>query len=322
VQLFLTPQRPSAIAFTSRILAEGREPLRSLGIETLQVNVGYQCNQACSHCHIEAGPARSERMTQATAARVLQALAKSGIGTLDITGGAPELHPVTQTLVTEARRLGRRVIVRTNLTILSEPGMEDLPKFYREHDVELIASLPCYSEENVDRVRGSGTFTKCLEALGKLNALGYGRDGRAPLSLVYNPAGPFLAPSQDALERDYKRELQTRYGITFTRLYAFTNMPIGRFRERLSRENGLNAYQDMLVSSFNSRTLDRLMCRRLISVGWDGALYDCDFNQALGLPVTEPAHAHIERFDHEVLSSRMIALDDHCYACTAGQGSS
>ncbi len=309
------------MAFSEKVLSSGKAPLAALGIETLQVNIGYRCNQACAHCHIEAGPRRNESMTEGTAADVLRTLAESPIGVLDITGGEPELNPNFRYLVTGARRLGRRVIVRTNLSILFVPGMEDLPEFYRDHDVELVASMPCYLEENVDRVRGSGTFTKCLSALRRLNSLGYGRDDGRSLHLVYNPAGPFLPPPQASLEQDYKRELGSRFGVVFNKLYSFTNMPIGRFRDQLSRTGELERYKAMLACSFNPQTLDRLMCRKLISVGWDGSLYDCDFNHILRLPVRTPAHAHIRQFDHAALSSRMIAVDDHCYACAAGQGS-
>lgn len=318
---FLIQQPAKTMPFAEKVLSSGKAPIASLGIDTLQVNVGYQCNQACSHCHIKAGPGRSESMTRETADLVIRALAKSPVGTLDITGGEPELNPNFRRLVIEARRLGRRVIVRTNLSIMLAPGMEDLPEFCRDHTVELVASLPCYLEENVNRVRGNGMFSKSISALRRLNSLGYGTDGGRPLHLVYNPAGPFLPPPQASLEQDYKRELGSRYGIVFHKLYTFTNMPIGRFRNLLSRTGELEQYTAMLACSFNSQTLDRLMCRKLISVGWDGTLYDCDFNQVLRLPVSASAHAHIKRFDHAALSVRMIAVDDHCYACTAGAGS-
>ena len=317
---FLIQQPAKIMPFAKKVLSSGKAPVASQGVETLQVNVGYQCNQACSHCHIEAGPARNESMTRETADLVLRVLAENPVGTMDITGGEPELNPNFRHLVTGARSLGRRVIVRTNLSILSVAGMEDLPEFYRDNDVELVASMPCYLEENVDRARGSGTFRKCISALRRLNSLGYGRDENRPLHLVYNPAGPFLPPPQASLEQDYKRELGSRYGISFHKLYTFTNMPIGRFRDQLSRTGELERYTTMLACSFNPQTLDRLMCRKLISVGWDGNLSDCDFNQVLRLPV-RTAQAHIRQFDHAALSSRIIAVDDHCYACTAGAGS-
>lgn len=321
MQSFPITQPAKNTPFKDRLRDAGIEPLAARELETLQVNVGCRCNLACTHCHIEAGPGRSECMTEETAAQLLRALAEDPIRTLDITGGAPELNPNFRSLVTDAKKLGKHVIVRTNLAVLLMPGMDDLPEFYRDHCVELIASLPCYLEENVNRIRGGGTFSKCLSVLRRLNSLGYGEIESKPLHLVYNPAGPFLPPPQAALERDYKRELHSRYGIGFNNLYTFTNMPVGRFRKQLSLSGELERYTDMLACSFNPRTLERLMCRHLISVGWDGQLYDCDFNQALRLPLSTPGHAHISRYDHAVLSSRAIAVDDHCYACTAGQGS-
>ncbi len=309
------------IAFRDKVASAGTSPLTALGLTTLQVNVGYRCNLGCTHCHLSAGPTRSESMTRDTMDVVLRALAGNPVQTLDITGGAPELNPHFRSFVVAARQLGKHVIVRTNLSILLEPGMTDLPEFYRTHDVELVASLPCYLERNVDGIRGNGTFKKCVSALKKLNGLGYGREGGIPLNLVYNPNGAFLPPAQAALEQDYKRELGSRYGVFFNKLYAFTNMPIGRFRDRLSRDGNLEAFQDMLACSFNPQTLDRIMCRHLISVGWDGALYDCDFNLALGLPLNPGLPTCIRDFDHAALASRMIAVDDHCYGCTAGQGS-
>lgn len=321
MRLFPIQSQSKPAAFAEKVRSCGSAPITSLGIETLQVNVGYRCNQSCAHCHIVAGPGRSESMSEGTADLVLRALADNPIETLDITGGEPELNPNFRHLVIEAKKEGRRVIVRTNLSVLFEPGMEDLPEFYRKQGVELIASLPCYLEENVDRMRGGGVFGKSLSALRRLNNLGYGTEGGRPLHLVYNPAGPFLPPPQAALEQDYKRELGLRHGVVFTGLYTFTNMPIGRFRERLARDGALDEYAGALACAFNPRTLDRLMCRRLVSVGWDGGLSDCDFNQVLGIPVKAPAPSHIARFDHAALSSREIAVGDHCYACTAGQGS-
>jgi radical SAM/Cys-rich protein len=254
---------------------------------------------------------------------VLSVLGNSPIGTLDITGGAPELNPGFRSLIVDARRAGKRVIVRTNLTIFFEPGMENLAEFYQEQGVELIASLPCYLEQNVDFIRGSGAYQKSIEALRKLNSLGFGMAGPDArlLGLVYNPGGAFLPPLQSLLEADYKRELQARHGISFTRLYTFTNMAIGRFRDALQRAGQLTGYTAMLVSAFNPAALDKIMCRTLLSVGWDGRLYDCDFNQIIGIPVTVAGKRHIRDFDYATLSRRPIAVDDHCYGCTAGQGS-
>jgi radical SAM/Cys-rich protein len=297
-------------------------PLLARGIEVLQVNLGYQCNMACRHCHVSAGPNRTETMDKALVDDVLRVLRENPIETLDITGGAPELNPHFRRLVSEARKAGKRVIVRTNLTIFFEPGMGDLPEFYRDHDAELVASLPCYLEENIAAVRGSGAFKKSMEALRRLNSLGFGSEtaGR-PLSLVYNPGGPFLPPLQSALEADYKRELRDRYGISFTRLYVFTNMPIGRFSEALVTSGAFAQYLDMLAAAFNPDTLDNIMCRSIVSVGWDGRLYDCDFNQVLGLGVDPDTPQHIRDFDHDALAKRRLTVDDHCFGCTAGQGS-
>lgn len=307
--------------FKDRISAAQSGPLTAAGIEVLQVNVGYTCNMACGHCHIGAGAERSESMKADTIKAVLGVLT-CGIGTLDITGGAPELNPHFRDLVTGARNMGIRVFVRTNLTIFHEDGMRDLPEFYRDNQVEIIASLPCYTEQNVDGVRGRGAFRKSIDALGMLNRLGYG-DGVSGLKLhlVYNPGGAFLSPPQKALEEDYKRELKRTFGITFDRLYTFTNMPVGRFRDYLVRTNGLASYMKKLEEAFNPSTLDSLMCRHLISVGWDGRLYDCDFNQVQGLTVRGGWPQQIKDFDLSKLSAREISAGDHCYACTAGQGS-
>jgi radical SAM/Cys-rich protein len=262
-------------------------------------------------------------MLRETVEQVLRVLGDNPIDTLDITGGAPELSPHFQMLVARAKTAGKRVIVRSNLTVLLDKGHEDLAEFYVDHDVDIVASLPCYLQENVDAVRGSGAFEKSIKALHLLNRMGFGTrpDGRS-ITLVYNPRGAFLSPSQCALEADYKRELKDRYNVTFTRLFAFTNMPVGRFRDSLIRNDNLEIYQEMLASAFNPATLDTVMCRSLVSVGWDGRLYDCDFNQALDLGVENRVPWHINDFDHDALSRRTIAVDDHCFGCTAGQGSS
>lgn len=296
--------------------------MKALEIATLQVNIGYRCNLACKHCHLAAGSSRTEMMDRGTVDEVLRALSISPINILDITGGAPELNPNFRYLVKEARKLGRKVIARTNLSIFQEEGMDDLPRFYHENDVDLIASLPYYLENNVDRVRGIGTFRKSIAALQKLNSLGYGKGtGERNLNLVYNPPGALLPPAQNTLEYEYKRELKDRFDISFDRLFAITNMPIGRFREFLARTGNLEKYMHALVCAFNHRTLDDIMCRHLISVRWDGTLFDCDFNQALGLTVDSSVPAHIRDFDFARLSARLIAVDDHCFGCTAGSGS-
>lgn len=309
--------------FIDKVRSVGEGPLTAQGVRVLQVNLGYRCNMECTHCHVSASPSRSEAMPREIIEIVLRVLTDNPIDTLDITGGAPELNPYFRMLVAHATREGKRVIVRTNLSVLLNKGYEDLPEFYRDHGVDLIASLPCYLEENVDAVRGSGAFVRSIKALGILNRVGFGNgsDGRS-LTLVYNPRGAFLSPAQRALEADYKRELKDRYDVRFDRLFAFTNMPVGRFREALIKNNNLEIYQELLATAFNPATLDVIMCRSLVSVGWDGRLYDCDFNQALGLGVDSSAPMHIRDFDHAVLSRRVIAVDDHCFGCTAGQGSS
>ncbi len=307
--------------FQDKVQSVRPGPLLAREIEVLQVNLGYQCNMACRHCHVSAGPNRTETMDKALVDDVLRVLVENPVKTLDITGGAPELNPHFRRLVSEARKAGKRVIVRTNLTIFFEPGMGDLPEFYRDHDAELVASLPCYLEENIAAVRGNGAFKKSMEALRRLNGLGFGETTNRPLSLVYNPGGAFLPPLQSALEADYKRELRDRYGISFTRLYVFTNMPIGRFGEALVASGAFRQYLDMLASAFNPDTLDNIMCRTIVSVGWDGRLYDCDFNQVLGLGVDPDRPQHIRDFDYDALARRRLTVDDHCFGCTAGQGS-
>jgi len=292
------------------------------------VNVGKVCNQACHHCHVEAGPKRTESMPERVADRVLELLAADGgIATLDVTGGAPELNPSFRRLVVEARRLGRRVIDRCNLTILFEPGQDDLAAFLAEHAVAVTASLPCYTADNVERQRGQGVFDKSIRALQRLNALGYGRpDTALRLDLVYNPVGAFLPPAQAELEARYRRELAGAFGITFDRLLTINNMPIKRFAGMLARDGSAEAYQALLVNHFNPATVDDLMCRSLVSVGWDGRLYDCDFNQMLELPLAAPDAGWPRTIwdvdDLRGLDGSPIATGRHCFGCTAGAGSS
>ncbi len=307
--------------FESKIEETIGGPLTAQDIRILQVNLGYRCNMACKHCHVSAGPARTEAMDKTTIDQILDLLAKHSIGVLDITGGAPEMNPHFTYLVMKAKTAGCHVIVRSNLTIFFEDGYEYLPDFYRAHDVEISASLPYYLDSNVDRVRGAGTFGKSIEAIKHLNRLGYGDGNGRKLNLVYNPAGAFLAPAQKCLEEEYRRELGNRHGIIFDDLLVFSNMPVGRFRTHLEKNGGLNKYQEKLEQAFNPSTLEGLMCRRLISVGWDGSLYDCDFNQVLGLRVNASGHQHIRDFEYEHLIKRKIHVGDHCYGCTAGQGS-
>jgi radical SAM/Cys-rich protein len=311
-----------ASPFASVLREHGLDPLARPVLSTVQINVGKICNQACHHCHVDAGPKRTESMTEETASRILAVLeASRGIQTVDITGGAPELNPNFRLLVVDSQRHGRRVIDRCNLTILLEPGFEQLGEFLAGQTVEIIASLPCYTRENVDRQRGRGVFDKSIQALQLLNQLGYGIDERLPLHLIYNPLGAFLPPPQESLEADYKRRLSENFGIRFNHLYTLANMPISRFAGQLAREGKQDIYMSLLASRFNPQTVERLMCRSLVSVSWDGRLYDCDFNQMLELP--EPGRRtvwDISSFDG--LAPALITTAEHCFGCTAGAGSS
>ncbi|MDT7838680.1 arsenosugar biosynthesis radical SAM (seleno)protein ArsS [Aquabacterium sp. OR-4] len=299
--------------------------LRRQALDTLQVNLGYRCNQSCLHCHVAASPQRTEMMDGDTVALVLEVLRVRGVGTLDLTGGAPELNPHFRRLVRGARALGVRVIDRCNLTILSEPGQQDLAAFLADMEAEVTASLPCYSAANVDRQRGDGVFDRSIAGLRQLNALGYGDgvSGRV-LNLVYNPQGPSLPPPQGPLEADYKRELLQHFGIRFDHLFALTNMPIQRFGSTLVSQGRFADYMALLRGSYRADNLGTVMCRSLLSVDWQGDLYDCDFNQMLGLPASLGAQARPQLRDllqHDALGSD-IRVAEHCYGCTAGQGSS
>jgi radical SAM/Cys-rich protein len=299
------------------------EPLTATGIRVLQINVGKVCNQRCAHCHVDAGPQRRETMSRETAELCLDVLRRHDIPVVDITGGAPELCAQFRYLVSESRKLGRKVMDRCNLTILLVPSQADLIEFLARHEVEIVASLPCYLESNVDGQRGAGVYAKSMEALRRLNAAGYGMPGSPlRLNLVYNPTGPSLPPPQAALENDYRRELRQRHGIEFHSLFTMTNMPISRFLEMLHESQRYEGYMEKLVSAFNPDAVDGVMCRKMVSVGWDGRLYDCDFNQMLEMPVRYGAAAHIRDFDAAVLGRRRIVTGSHCFACTAGQGSS
>lgn len=295
-------------------------------VEVLQVNLGRYCNQACIHCHVEAGPSRKEMMDRDTLDAVLRLLASSKIATLDITGGAPELHPKFDYLVESARELGRHVMDRCNLTVIFEPGKRYLPEFFKRHRVEVVCSLPCYTEENVDQQRGKGTFESSIRGLKILNDIGYGQaDGDLILNLVYNPVGPHLPPPQDKLERDYREILRDRFGIVFNHLYCLTNMPITRYETHLKLRGEYGAYMELLANNYNAATLEHVMCRNLISVGYEGSIYDCDFNQMLELPVTDPQGKPLNIVSLSSLdqvAGKAIRAGDHCYACTAGSGSS
>jgi len=300
-------------------------PIRRGRLETLQVNLGYLCNQSCVHCHVNAGPRRKEIMQARTVRQVLDFLAASCIPRLDLTGGAPEMNPHFRSLVSEARTLGVHVMDRCNLTILESPGYEDLAAFLAEQGVEVIASLPCYLEDNVNAQRGKGVFEASIRALQQLNRLGYGKKGsNLVLNLVYNPIGPALPPPQHALEAAYKKELKARYGIVFNDLFTITNMPIKRFGSMLISKGKFDNYMHLLKENHEQTNLETVMCRSLISVDWQGYVYDCDFNQMLGLPlrVNGSPRVHISDLKGREVSGIPIAVLDHCYGCTAGQGSS
>src|SRR5882724_6640615 len=297
--------------------------LKRRALRTLQVNLGYRCNQTCVHCHVNAGPTRPEMMDEATSELVIQVLRECRIGALDITGGAPELHPAFRTLVEAATQLGVKVMDRCNLTILFEPGQEGLAEFLARQRVDVIASLPCYSSKNVDQQRGDGVFDKSIAALRQLNALGYGQSGSGlTLDLVYNPLGPSLPPPQAALEEDYRRELCAHFGVTFNHLYTLANMPIQRFGSTLISKGQFSDYVRLLKENFAAANLEQVMCRDLISVDWRGDLYDCDFNQQLGLHRAEQHGTHLRDLLSRNIDGDPIIVADHCYGCTAGQGSS
>ncbi len=292
-------------------------------LETLQVNLGYLCNQTCVHCHVNAGPTRKEMMTDDNVETVMEVLKARGIQTLDLTGGAPEMHWRFRDLVREARAQGVHVIDRCNLTILEEPGYETVAEFLAEQQVEVIASMPCYSPANVDKQRGKGVFDKSIAALQQLNALGYGKpDSGLPLNLVYNPLGPSLPPNQQQLEADYKRELKKHFGIEFGQLFTLVNMPIQRFGSMLISKGQFADYMQVLKDAYVPANLDNVMCRTMVSVDWQGSLHDCDFNQMLQLPLISSDTRHLKDLLTQELDGREIYIADHCYGCTAGQGSS
>ena len=289
-------------------------------IGTIQINIGLACNLACRHCHVESSPKRTEAMTWDTLLAVLDAAEASGATTIDITGGAPEMHPDFRRFVDAAKRQGLHVIVRTNLTIMQQEGYTDLPEWYGKRDLHLVASLPCYLETNVDKQRGRGVYHDSIEVIEQLNAVGYGDSDERPLDLVYNPVGPSLPPSQAALEPDYKRELDAQYGLKFRHLICITNMPLGRFLHDLARDGEDAAYLTKLRDAYNPATIDGLMCRHHVHVGYDGTLHDCDFNYALGLPAA--GRMSIHDFDPAKWLARKVVVADHCFGCTAGAGSS
>jgi radical SAM/Cys-rich protein len=312
------------IPFQQKMEHIGLYPLRPTCIEIFQVNVGKMCNQVCKHCHVDAGPDRKEIMTKETMRLCLRTLSHSSIRTVDLTGGAPELNPDFRWFVEEIKKLGKHIIVRCNLTIiLANRKFNDLPDFFKEHDIEVVSSLPFYTADRTDKQRGDGVFADSIKALKMLNAAGYGKDGTGLiLNLVYNSAGAFLPPSQIALEKEYKEALKSHFDIVFNNLFAITNMPISRYLDYLLQSGNYEKYMEKLTSAFNPAAARGVMCRNTISVGWDGYLYDCDFNQMLEMKVSCGNSVHLSQFDIGSLNNREIVVNQHCYGCTAGAGSS
>jgi radical SAM/Cys-rich protein len=296
--------------------------LHAQSLSTIQVNIGLTCNLACHHCHVESTPKRTEQMTWETIEQVLAAAEASGAETIDITGGAPEMNPHFCRFVSAATDQGLRVMVRTNLTIMLVDGYQNMPSFFADHRVHLVASLPCYLEENVDKQRGRRVYQDSIDVIQKLNGVGYGRKDGLVLDLVYNPGGPSLPPAQAELELDYKRELAERFDIHFSNLFTITNMAIGRFLHDLQRDHQADQYEQLLRDAFNPQTVDPLMCRHQIHVSHDGTCHDCDFNYALEMPCTNGAPLHIREFDPARWRTRRIVTGEHCFGCTAGSGSS
>lgn len=317
-------QQSPVTAFSETLGKLGAVPLVRQKLHTLQINVGKVCNQTCTHCHVDAGPDRRESMSYETASQVIDFLARSDVKVLDITGGAPEMNPNFRMLVTEARKLGKQVIDRCNLTILLANGFTELPEFLADNQVDIVASLPCYLEENCDSQRGGGVFVRSIKAIRKLNELGYAQpNSNLRLDLVYNPTGLGLPPDQQALEAAYKSELDARYEIRFNNLITITNMPVSRFLDDLLRRGKYEEYLGKLVDNFNPRTIDGLMCRSLLSVDWKGFIYDCDFNQMLDLAIAAgDQNVHIADLTDDLLADHAIRVANHCYGCTAGCGSS
>jgi len=322
-QLRILAQVQSCQPFETPMRRAGLDPLHATGITVFQINVGKLCNQTCRHCHVDAGPDRPESMSRETAELCITMLAKTDIPTVDITGGAPELNPNFRRLVEQATKLNRHVMDRCNLSVLLLPSQADLGEFLARHHVEIIASLPYFRATQTDAQRGAGVFDKSIEALQLLNRLGYGREGSGlTLNLVHNPVGAFLPPKQEAVEAQFRRELLRTHGVVFNRLYTITNMPISRFLEFLVDSGNYDGYMERLANAFSPAAAAGVMCRYTLSVGWDGMLYDCDFNQMLELPVNHGAPSHLRDFDPARLHTRRIVTGNHCYGCTAGSGSS
>ncbi len=322
-QLKIINNKSKIELFDEELDKSGLFPLTAQGIEVLQVNLGKMCNQTCKHCHVDAGPHRKEIMTREIMEYCLKALDETKIPVVDLTGGAPEMNPDFKWFVSAIKERNRHIIVRSNLTILVAKPFSDYPGFFKENNVEVVSSLPYFLEDRTDIQRGTGVFKKSIEALKKLNDLGYGQPNTGLiLNLVYNPTGAFLPPSQASIEEEYKGELKSRHGVVFNNLFTITNMPISRFLVYLIHSGNYDRYMKKLHSSYNSGAAANVMCRTILSVSWDGNLYDCDFNQMLGLTVNHGAPFHITDFDFTQLSQRRIVTGQHCYGCTAGAGSS
>ena len=322
-QLKIINQPGDLPAFQKKFEDIGEGKLKATTVEILQINVGKMCNQVCKHCHVDAGPDRKEIMARETMLHCLNALSGSGIQTVDLTGGAPEMNPDFRWFVSEIKKINKHVIVRSNLTILVANGFEDIPEFLAKNKVEVVSSLPYYSASFTDKQRGEGVFDKSILAIKKLNELGYGKEeSELKFNLVFNPMGAFLPPKQEALEKDYKRELWNKFGLVFNNLYTITNLPISRFLDYLVESGNYEGYMNKLVSAFNPSAALNVMCRNTISVGWDGQIYDCDFNQMLEMSLLNGAPRNIKDFKYEMLNYREIATGQHCYGCTAGAGSS
>lgn len=322
-QLKIINQPDGLTRFEEKFKESGENQLTATELKIFQVNVGKMCNQVCKHCHVDAGPDRKEIMTIETMQHCIDALSKTNIQTVDLTGGAPEMNPDFKWFVSEIKKLNRHIIVRSNLTILVSNGFEDYPKFLADNNIEIISSLPYYTASSTDRQRGDGVFDKSIKAMKMLNELGYGKEETGLIfNLVYNPIGAFLPPKQESLEKDYKRELWKKFGLVFNSLFTITNLPISRFLDYLIESENYTAYMNKLISAFNPAAALNVMCRNTISIGWDGQLYDCDFNQMLELPLTNGAPKHIREFDINLLNNRAIITGQHCYGCTAGAGSS
>ncbi len=311
-------------SFDEKMKTIGLSPLLPTGLEIFQVNLGKMCNQTCKHCHVDAGPDRKEIMTRETMELCLAALKHSQMQIVDMTGGAPEMNPHFRWFVEECRALGKHIIVRCNLTIIvANKKYNDLPAFYAKHGVEVVSSLPFYSADRTDRQRGNGVFDASIRALEMLNEIGYGREGSGlKLNLVYNPAGAFLPAPQEQLEKDFKKALKEKYNLEFNQLFTITNMPISRYLDYLIQSGNYESYMEKLVNAFNPAAAAGVMCRNTLSIGWDGYIYDCDFNQMLDLKVADTAPQHLSEFNEDLLNRRAIVLNNHCYGCTAGMGSS